>query len=285
MKKPLTTEELRRVELETLKVFRDYCNAHGLRYYLSCGTLLGAVRHQGFIPWDDDIDVYMPRPDYDALLAHFEEEPQRRYRLMSRRNKVEYYPSAAKLIDTTTVLLAKGGTYPLGVFIDIFPMDFYPKRFRDRLRCYRYWALNRAYLSYDETDFSDYGYGRIKAAVVKTYRFAAKCRYRSKEQMRQKVFALWEQFSALPPGDAYTLLYHCFWYIPRLPAAWFEPAERLPFEGEMFAVPKGYRQYLAAAYGKDYMCLPPEEQRHSHHDFECYWAEEEHDKGTDRRRI
>ena len=280
MKRYLTLEELQHAELETMKCFRDYCIKHQLQYYLACGTLLGAVRHQGFIPWDDDIDIYMPRRDYEYLLVHFHEEGSNRHRIISWKSDSKFYFNYAKLVDTATVLISAGCSDPIGAFIDIFPMDYYPKSPFAKLRYYRFWLLNIVYLSYDKMDLS--GHRTLKRAILF---FLVKRIYPSREQLGGKVRRLWEQIIKQPPNNAYTLVYRDFGYLPKLPKQWFDPTETLLFEGEAFSAPKEYRKYLTAAYGRDYMQLPPEEKRVSHHSFECYWAEDRNDQSTDIRRI
>ena len=101
MSKELTAAELKTVELDILKYLRDLCERMNLKYYLMGGTLLGAVRHQGFIPWDDDIDVMMPRKDYDQLIAYFRDHPKGRYQLADYALQKDYSFPIGKLMDTT----------------------------------------------------------------------------------------------------------------------------------------------------------------------------------------
>ena len=119
----LDLEEIQQVEVGLLAEFADFCEANGLKYYLYAGTLLGAVRHKGFIPWDDDTDVMMPRPDYDRLM-HMACATGARGHLMKPGDD-GYHFHFAKWVDTRTRFVEPGVNNPdgYGVFIDIFPLD------------------------------------------------------------------------------------------------------------------------------------------------------------------
>ncbi len=115
------------VQLDLLSRFQDVCHRHGLTYFASGGTLLGAVRHQGYIPWDDDIDIMMLREDYDKLLAVADSEFSAPYFFQTVYNDKQYSRGHAQLrnSNTTAILVQEKGCYPFnqGIFIDIFPFD------------------------------------------------------------------------------------------------------------------------------------------------------------------
>lgn len=113
--------------LKILKAFAEMCEAHGLRYYLEDGTLLGAVRHGGFIPWDDDVDIMMPRPDYELLIRHSAEWLPEPYEFVCFENDPAYPLQFGKVQDASTTLIERPHLYYLGgAYIDIFPMDGVP---------------------------------------------------------------------------------------------------------------------------------------------------------------
>lgn len=113
--------------LETLKALDEVCRRHGLRYYITAGTMLGAVRHGGFIPWDDDLDIAMPRPDYDRLVAHCKEWLPAPLEFICTENDPEYpFPFGKIQNAATTLIERKHIKYLGGVYIDVFPLDGAP---------------------------------------------------------------------------------------------------------------------------------------------------------------
>lgn len=135
--------------LKSLKYFDNFCNKHNLLYYAAYGTALGAIRHHGFIPWDDDIDVFMPRKDYEKLLSLKEEIKKDHYYVFDPSDQ-GYYKQFAKMVDMKTSLWElKEIPFMIGVFIDIFPLDFSPLGFRNAILLKKkhtsyYWNLKRA---------------------------------------------------------------------------------------------------------------------------------------------
>ena len=124
--KALTAREVQLGELEVLKKLDEICSQLNLRYFLTYGTLLGAVRHQGFIPWDDDVDVMMPRPDYEKLIEYlqFNEKELSPFKLMHYRTNKEYIYPISRFVDTRYWIDYEGTTdYGLGLFVDIYPLD------------------------------------------------------------------------------------------------------------------------------------------------------------------
>lgn len=126
--------------LEILLAVDKVCREHGLRYYLWAGTLLGAIRHKGFIPWDDDVDICMPRADYDTLMAHAKEWLPAPYEAMSAETNGKYPGSFGKIIDSSTTLIERAHyAYLSGIYIDVFPIDGVPQSaWRRRLHFMRF---------------------------------------------------------------------------------------------------------------------------------------------------
>ena len=118
--KRMTPEQLKNVQIDMLEAFHNFCNENGIRYFLDAGSLLGAIRHDGFIPWDDDIDLGMPRADYDKAIELGKNGFGGHYRIMTEKEGI--YPFA-KVIDTNTLMIEFPNTHrnEIGVFIDLFP--------------------------------------------------------------------------------------------------------------------------------------------------------------------
>ena len=127
--KEIATEKNRiwNVEIEILDVFDKVCRDNNLKYSLAYGTLLGAVRHQGFIPWDDDIDVMMPRKDYDRLLEIWNSQVTNEYIIQNYKTDFDYTNNFSKIRKNHTTFLQsedeKNKKYHKGLFIDVFPID------------------------------------------------------------------------------------------------------------------------------------------------------------------
>lgn len=122
----LDIKEIQEVSLEILKIVADICEEENLRYYLTYGTLIGAIRHKGFIPWDDDIDIAMPRDDYEKLLRYLRDNADKyeHLELFDIRTCPEYPYMIARVSDNRYVIDVKNEKpYGMGVFIDIYPLD------------------------------------------------------------------------------------------------------------------------------------------------------------------
>ena len=118
--------ELKKIELEMFKYYLAICEKHDLKYFLIGGTLLGAVRHKGFIPWDDDIDIGMPRPDYEKFLLVAQKELPEHIFLQTHNTDIEYPNCFAKLRNSDTTFIetsCKKLKINHGIYIDIFPLD------------------------------------------------------------------------------------------------------------------------------------------------------------------
>lgn len=267
-KKELELEEIKEIELSILKHIKNVCEENNIRYYLSNGTLLGAIRHKGFIPWDDDIDIFMPRTDYMKLMEILENGFQ--YKCLSIYNKNDYYYPFAKVVDTSTILIEKNHEKKisgLGVYVDVFPIDGIPKsdikvkfHFR-RMLIYR----TILYLSLFSTcPPSSNKWKFILKYIV--WSFSRLFNWRNIIKTIDK-HAMRYDFDN---SEKVACIVGSYGKNEIVEKAIFDKGIQVEFEGESFTAPVGYDDYLTNLYG-DYMQLPPIEKRVSHHNFVAYY--------------
>ena len=120
----MTLDEVKQVELEILEYVDKICKENNIQYSLAYGTMLGAVRHKGFIPWDDDIDILLKREEYEKLLRILYSKTDEKYQVFSLKDEGYWY-SYAKVTDTRTIIVEKNDrNMKECVYIDIFPIDY-----------------------------------------------------------------------------------------------------------------------------------------------------------------
>ena len=260
---------------EMLSVFDSFCKENGFRYYMAYGTLLGAVRHGGFIPWDDDIDVVMPRADYERFIE-FDSISNDCVIVTYSKEHDYYHPYAyCNLADTKTYMYEHSALKSTGkgLFIDVFPLDGLPS---NRKR-----ALKRIDIITQVARLSSYSNQALpegvslKKAIKRTlmritrllgpYRLAylvdkMASRYPFDEsdwcaQMVLKVYASENELHK---------------------TALYKSATNIAFNGFSFMAPSGFEEVLEDCYG-DYMKLPPIEQRTPHHNYTVYWRKVQDD--------
>lgn len=266
---PLTDEENKKVQLDILKYVDRYCTEHGLRYFLGDGTLLGAIRHHGYIPWDDDIDIRMPRPDYNKLIECFNANVKKEHFKLVAPKSPESQFYFAKIIDTRTVKVEPYLNYKngvLGVDIDVFPLDGCP----DDEAFFTKWALELC--------------GYNKALIYKKKRLTRSLLSGAKDIFLNRTRAKFVPFmtcNEIVDKVAYMLMQYPFEksrYICaigvddrfRVPAECVQDYILAEFEDGMFRIPYGYDELLKAQYG-NYRKLPPVEQQVTHHVNNVYW--------------
>ena len=252
---PYGIRELQLKSLGLLVAIDKVCREHGLTYYMIAGTLLGAVRHKGFIPWDDDIDVGMPRRDYDILMEHASEWFDDRFRMVSFATDNSYSRYFAKLEDCNTTVVERFHLERIGgLYMDIFPLDNVPDGKMARYFHYRrFHRLNKQlYFAYRDPYKHGHGVGpRLMAAYQKTL---------SREGLRSRITALAAQYSDVTCSSCTTHdgKHEIFPY-----EIMGKPAE-YEFEGHMFYGPADYDSFLKIMYGPDYMSPPPAHVQVSH---------------------
>ncbi len=268
----LTLEELKERELNLLIKIRDFCNQEGLRYYLCAGTLLGAIRHKGFIPWDDDIDIAMPRPDYDRLVElYLAGKCDIGVKLLCVQTEPKYAYTFAKVWDADTLIIEKVGNrnqVELGVHIDIFPMDGYGKDEKEAIKNFKKTHLSMELLvAYNWKKFSRSRVHTILYEPARLILFLLS-RFINSEKTVKKLESYYRAISFDESEYTSTIMssYRANGIIPK---KIFDGSIMVEFEGEMFSAPIGYHELLEQCYG-NYMLLPPENKRQTHHTFDAY---------------
>ena len=263
----LTLDELKIIEFDILKYFDAFCKEHNIRYFLAFGTLLGAIRYKKFIPWDDDIDLLVPREDYDRLIKLFID--CERYQLFAFEKNSNFHYPFAKLCDMTTrkeQAVYKNRGVKLGVEIDIFPLDTWDNDLEKakieakRIKKYQNWLkvtkLDKVLLPNPVRRFlwsmihpvvKMIGGGFFIKKMIKE---SNKPEQRGSRYVGAKVWPIYGERGIIP-------------------AEAFAESIEIEFEGQMFPVPKGYDIYLTCLYG-NYMPEPPKEKQKTHHAFKAY---------------
>ena len=267
-KTQLTLHEMQEREAKMLEYLHRICVENNIKYYLYGGTLIGAVRHQGFIPWDDDLDVLVPRKDYKRLLSILHSHKE--YRLLSHEYQDDYYYPFAKLTDPETKLIEYGvkECKELGVWLDIFPLDSVSNNPLIRLLhakiVMKLVGMNQ-YVAADETCILqeiDSFPKKIKFVIAKQFKSQTLIRF-----IHTLAGIYVDKETAYKADLLWSSNYKYFF-----PANWFGDPKILKFEGGNYYVPTDYDSFLKVLYG-DYMKLPPEEKRHSDHFYSCYKIE------------
>ena len=265
--KEIGLKELRDLQLDILQNVHDFCVAHGIHYSLAFGTLLGAIRHKGYIPWDDDIDIAMLRPDYEKFMREYKDEV---YRFCECRLDKDIHIGFGKVEDTRTIIIEAGNTKNLGVTIDVFPIDDLCDSYEESVSYFKSfkwnWLIRKA--KYRELSIVKSWWKRVVVVLLKTlflplsvHELTLKNIQRAKAHVNAQ-----SQYVGLicdPNGTMAEIMERKIWSEYQL----------TPFENRQFYAVKDTNGYLSHEYG-DYMKLPPKEQQIPKHDFiAVYWKD------------
>lgn len=272
-KRKMSLKELQQSETETLAAFHHFCKAHDLRYCLGGGTALGAVRHHGFIPWDDDIDVMMPRPDYIKFVNLCKDgQMDDIHRLACREMDPDCPSSVARIYDTRTEITFNNFRVPytIGCWIDVFCFDGLPsnKRRRDR-QFYKMRLLMDLYICC----LTKFGGKRRSMSVTLLQYFLVPFLPFIRMVGYKRYLNLYDHIVQRYPyeGSEYVgVLAGRACEKEAMRKTDMEPYVLMDFDGYQFYVMKNYDEYLTNLYG-DYMTPPPEEEQVSRHLIQVYW--------------
>ncbi|WP_066804601.1 LicD family protein [Moraxella oblonga] len=275
--KKIDLDELRQLQIQILDEVSSFCESNNIKYFLMAGTLIGAVRHQGYIPWDDDIDIGMLREDYDKFIKLYSSQKNTQYYLHGYEiDKKSSFPFI-KCCLKNTLVTEKGliDKEIFGVNIDIFPIDTvlssdiqYVIKTIDRVKLKRHWkVIDEEYLQ----QLSPYkGFRYFRKYLLLKYLKIIPMSF-----IFEKIYSVIENqkfldSSNIKKGNIVWGYGECELVNPEI----FENTITILFEGKMYRVPEKYDEWLTSVYG-DYMQLPPIEKRVSHHHFNAFYTNHE----------
>lgn len=272
--KELTTKEIQQTSLDILKNVHDFCVSYGITYTLAYGTMIGAIRHKGFIPWDDDIDIMMPRPDYEKFCSTYSDI---RYALVNRKNRKDCMIAYSRVCDTKETCFhsflpwirsSKG----LGVWIDIFPLDAvsddpdtFTLSYPHFVKCLEQSFKGRKTLRPLSSEKPlGYNLNTIKKRLLGLFKHKP-------EFYTDRLIGMTREY---PYGStSYVAQLSCPGIMARYDINDIASCHLTDFEDTRFYIADGYDRMLRTVYG-DYMQLPPENERVPQQNYiRFYWKD------------
>lgn len=270
---PMSMREIQSVSLEILKFVAQLCEALHLRYFLMYGTLIGAVRHGGYIPWDDDVDIMMPRSDYEKLLKYLADNPDktRLYKVYNRETCRKYNYAITRIADSRyEIIKSNEENCGMGIFIDIYPYDGLGNNKEEALKMLsntrKYCDTIADLINLDLKLPSSLNIkGKISWILHRCINRIRGVEYFYNKLKEQTIDADYESSKYVGP---------LMWYFAKPEKVlflkkYFDNPIKMKFEDCEFWVPSCYHEILTQEYG-DYMQLPPEEKRIYQHQYLAY---------------
>ena len=254
----MATYDIRPLQMRMLRVLEAIdrtCQEHQLEYGIFAGSLLGAVRHQGFIPWDDDMDILMPRPDYERFIAHSKEWLPEPYEFVCAENDPQYPLPFGKVQDASTTLIERLHlSYLGGIYVDVFPVDAVPANPVARYWHFAQYGFLRQALYWIHRDPYRHGHGPSSWVPLLTRKLT------TMTSLQKKIRQLLTKYDY----ETCTLVAD---YTDGLKGVMPKEVEGVyapyTFEGKKFMGVKNYQHYLTQMYG-DYMNIPKGNHQKQH---------------------
>lgn len=260
----ISLRELQKKSLEIALYFKEFCNAHGLLFYMCGGCCIGSLRHKGFIPWDDDVDVFMPREDYEKLKVLWPQyaNTEKYACVFSDENCVDGNLFVTIRDNDTTAIKPYQTNLDIshGVALDVLPLDGWPDGKMKR-KMQVFWAL--VYSLYcAQTVPANHGkmisvLGKVALSLVPSKKIRYKIWKHAERKMTKYPIRECQYITELCSGPYYMK--------KQYPREAFDKALWVSFEDVEMPIPVGYDVYLKTAFG-DYMTMPPKEKQKPHHD-------------------
>lgn len=268
----LSSDEIKKISIRILEYVDDICRKNNIEYFIGFGTLIGAVRHKGFIPWDDDIDISMKRDDYNKFIQLM--LMQNEYVFLSEETEPMYYFTFGRVSDKKTVLKLHGlqKIYNLGVFIDVFPIDVAPpeneqeawlKEYNEKRK--RITATIPLKVKYD--DFSLLSLKRLFGRMPARIKYGVNSFDKNRADLHKHIIKY--NNSNNSNNNKYIISGTPYGLKTVFDKSIFEKTVDMQFENIVVKAPVGWDEYLRQIYG-NYMELPPVEKRVSLHHFTAY---------------
>ena len=256
--KQISFEEAKKIRLEIMKEIDKFCNENNITYYLSFGTLIGAVRHGGFIPWDDDMDIIMSRPDLEKFIKDYPENSK--YELVTNFDSKGFFYGFAKLVRKNTYYMCGKFSLP-GVNVEIYPIDGCPSSKKE---------FAKFKTKIDRIVYFENLFIRIIFGLMRRRLWPFK---KPSISLMDTFCRKYHSFASKYPYEKSDMVSFLFGYKyekKQFPKIYFEEGIKMKFEDTDFMVPRKYHDFLTSIYG-DYMKLPSVDKQKPDHGIIYYW--------------
>lgn len=267
--KKITTDELKKIQMDILDNIDAFCRNNNLKYYICGGTLVGAIRHNGFIPWDDDIDIILPRKDYDRFISLYSSIKHSPYKLYCFELDDNFPYPFAKISDERTVFEEEiNNAVSMGVNIDVFPLEDLPDDISLRKKIYK---ISNCWINI--LTLKRLPLDRRRGIAKNIFLFISRLFFKiipTQVIVKQiiKNAQSYKDNNSLYVG----VVVWGYGMKEIIKREYVSNVDYHPFEDRSYLIPSGYDKYLTNLYG-NYMQLPPVEKRVSHHHFKAWWKE------------